>query len=249
MAAICPTPSRKRQHQYGIDEYPSSKRFHHQQQFRGLSSTTEQILTSLRCLFPGMDDDTLKCVLDSCANDVDAAIERLTSLRIESSSCDDRRETERAVSSKCSSSRPEDVDERRLSSPAASPVVDPKTPEEWIEAFVGEMSRSRDVADARARAARALAAFEKFVDQRASDKLQRLEKENSLLKRAVTIQNQRLAEARECAHQSANDVHKLNDKLKQAEMSNYSLSVHLRQLNGVIDFNGGLQHGHHPDVF
>ena len=73
----------------------------------------------------------------------------------------------------------------------------PKTPDEWVSAFVAEMAQSRDVGDAHERAARALASFEAFVVSRQAEteKNTRLEKENAVLKRAVGIQNQRLQEA------------------------------------------------------
>mmetsp|Transcript_37043 Transcript_37043/g.118780 ORF Transcript_37043/g.118780 Transcript_37043/m.118780 type:complete len:225 (-) Transcript_37043:355-1029(-) len=206
MAAIyCPTPSRKRPQFFSPAESPeaaaangcygspSAKRYR----------KCESSVSRLRSLFPGMDDDTLRCVLDSCSQDVDLAIEKLTRLRVV-----EPPPPPKAVVSK-----------------AAKP---PEDPEDWVDAFVDEMSKSRDVADAKARASRALAAFERFVEQRNGDKVARLEKENALLKRAVSIQAQRLAEARDSNAHHADLLAKLHDKLKQAELQNYSLSVHLK---------------------
>lgn len=143
-------------------------------------------LGRLRVLFPDMDDEILKSVLET--NDLDAAIEKLTSLR-----------------------------------------VSQKNADEWVTAFVSEMQQSRGLAEARGRAARALASFEKFVEGRSAENTARLERENLLLKRAVAIQAQRLQTDKE----TIASLRKINDdqqdKLKQAQLANYSLSIHLQQ--------------------
>lgn len=116
------------------------------------------------------------------------------------------------------------------------------------------MERSVDVADAKARAARALSAFEAFIVNRTAEKQAQLDKENNVLKRAVAIQAQRLAEARDEKHRDQAIISQLrkqaddqNEKLKQAQLSNYSLSVHLRRATDSTTFsNGGV---HHPDVY
>lgn len=161
-----------------VEEFGSHKRV----KFGGLQR--------LRGLFPMMEDEVLRGVLESCG-DLDAAIEKLTSLRVS--------------------------EERQ------------KTADDWVTVFVSEMQQCRGVPEARTRAALALASFEKFVESRSADNTARLEKENIVLKRAVAIQAQRLQADKDLI----SSLRKINDdqtdKLKQAQLSNYSLSVHLQQ--------------------
>jgi DNA-binding protein H-NS len=79
-------------------------------------------------------------------------------------------------------------------------------------------------------------------------KLEEALKENHILKRAVQIQNARVQEA----SQKDQEIQHLNqvinqhrEQLRNLELSNYSLSLHLQQAT-----NGGA-FGHHrnPDVF
>ena len=201
--AICPTPSRKRP-QWSEALFESDALYSNKRQRSGFGR--------LRSLFPEMDDEIIRGVLDGCHQDMDSAIEKLTSLRLQ-------------------------------------PTV-VETPDDWVEAFVGEMSRSRDVADAKVRATRALAAFERFIEQRSAEKVGRLEKENALLKRAVSIQAQRLNEARDLTAAQHNDIVRLNDKLKSAELHNYSLSVHLRHgMPAYASSSSSLPPGNNNDVF
>lgn len=225
---ICATPnsqSRKRSSAY-LDDFPSSKRINR--------SCVEFGITRLRSLFPDMDDEALKNVLDSCGHDVDAAIEKLTSLRLTPPPQQEKAEPPQ---------------ERTLESA-----------DDWVSALVTEMKESRDVTDAKSRAARVLSAFEQFVASRTAEKQSQLDKENNVLKRAVAIQAQRLAEAKDDKIRDQNTISQLrknaddqNEKLKQAQLSNYSLSVHLRRatdsaaLRDADGATGGFPR--HPDVY
>uniref|UniRef100_A0A7S3K0L7 CUE domain-containing protein n=1 Tax=Aureoumbra lagunensis TaxID=44058 RepID=A0A7S3K0L7_9STRA len=231
--SVIPTPRRKR----GIDctsetfycggiafdcVAPPSKRI-----YRGdRRETYIKALQHLRQVFPDMDDETLRSVLDSCSDDVDAAIDKLTSLRIASSQV-------------------------VIESPKQ-----PQQPEEWVDALVDEMRESRDVPDARIRAARALGAFEQFILSRSNEKAEKLEKENTLLKRAVAIQAQRLQESRDDIAKLKREAEEQRIELKKAQLTNYSLSVHLRQSNFSHDIDNtkkfsdwGSSHHNNPDVF
>ena len=77
------------------------------------------------------------------------------------------------------------------------------------------------------------------------DKVLRLERENAVLKRAVAIQAQRLKAQSDDIDRLAKKNEDQADKLKQAEHTNYSLSVHLRHSSpGALgDFNF-----RHPDI-
>mmetsp|Transcript_9075 Transcript_9075/g.23025 ORF Transcript_9075/g.23025 Transcript_9075/m.23025 type:complete len:242 (-) Transcript_9075:633-1358(-) len=240
MAAICPTPSQSRKRAY-FDDYlspGSCKRLN-----RTSADFGAGVVHRLRTLFPGMDDETLRNVLDSCAFDIDAAIEKLTSLRV--SQLDDG--DDRAKRLRSGDNTP------HLEVTPPPPPPPPRTADDWVEAFVDEMQQSRDVADAKARAARALSAFEALVTSRTHDKVSQLDKENAVLKRAVAIQAQRLAEARDDKQRDQHVIaelrkqtHDQNEKLKQAQLSNYSLSVHLRKATDSAPFGSGA--GFYPDV-
>lgn len=249
MAALIHTPSRKRG--YGL--YDDNI---------GLASDCKRIrnstelsaaLARLHALFPAMDDATVSKVLDACEHNIDAAIEQLSSMQI----------AQGGVAPVPKQYQQQQLQQQQQLEAAASEML-PSTPDEWVMAFVTEMSKSQSVDDARKRASRALEAFEAFVMQRqrrlaAADEenKQRIERENAVLKRAVAIQAQRLGEARDSAARVAGEVQRLvkqneeyADKLKQAQLTNYSLSVHLRQAydggNGSNFESNGFHH--HPDV-
>lgn len=143
--------------------------------------------------------------------------------------------------------------------PAAA-AEQPHSPEEWVEALVQSMAQAQDVRDAHQRAATALHAFQEAVvatstaqavetSAAMSQQLADLQRDNSILKRAVTIQNSRLQEG------AARDgeLRALRAQLKQAaervsalELSNYSLQQHLRAATGPQYGFGGPQRN--PDV-
>jgi hypothetical protein len=143
--------------------------------------------------------------------------------------------------------------------------------EEWVSALVREMSASSDVPDAHARAERVLQAFEATVrgsvaagglgpgaggagggahpGAAAAGDPNTLARENVILKRAVAIQNARQQEHEATRHQMV-ELQRLvlsyQERLQNAEQTNYSLGVHLKEAMGarspgVFDRN--------PDVF
>ena len=226
MAAVCPTPtsSRKRSYYESPDPLydlgsPSHKRLRNSHDF-------DNALFKLRSLFPMVDDATVRDVLDACAHDVDAAIAQLSSLQLAAH-----------VSAAASPPPPPPP------APEAEAAASPQTPDDWIGAFVTEMAKSTDVDDARARAARALRAFEAFVIARSApkddEKVGRLERENAVLKRAVAIQAQRLKSQSDDIDRLSKKAEDQADALKRAETTNYSLSCHLRHSSpGALgDFN------------
>jgi len=152
--------------------------------------------------------------------------------------------------------------------PAAPERAGPQTAEQWTDALVAEMAAAKDVPDAKARAAKALTAFEQFVTAHivaarereakdaaggdragASSRLGEVQRENAILKRAVQIQNARIQElsSREAEVAALKQaVGQYQERLKQMELSNYSLALHLSKATG----GSGLQPGQRPpDVF
>ena len=235
MAAVCPTPTSSRKRSYydadDLDCSPFSCTPSSAKRLRN-SNDFDNALFKLRSLFPMVDDATVRHVLDACAHDVDAAIAQLSAMHLASTTVATENEPP-----------PPPAPE------AGSPTPQPQTPDDWVGAFVTEMSKSTDVEDARSRAARALRAFEAFVLARSApkddDKVLRLERENAVLKRAVAIQAQRLKAQSDDIDRLAKKNEDQADKLKQAEHTNYSLSVHLRHSSpGALgDFNF-----RHPDI-
>lgn len=128
--------------------------------------------------------------------------------------------------------------------------------EHWVDILVQEMQQAKDLNDARERAKRVLKAFETAVShqvcggvspatmrQQASDLL----RDSAILKRALKIQtikdNEREAEIASLKQQ----VESFKEQLTRAEMSNYSLAVHLRE--ATTNSSSGIRDRHHPDIF
>jgi hypothetical protein len=128
-----------------------------------------------------------------------------------------------------------------------------------VETVVLEMAAARDMGDARARASNVLQAFEQFVSSRvragaggggADPKLEEALRENHILKRAVQIQNARMQETLQAKEKEVAQLQQAlaqhREKLHAAELSNYSLALHLQQAT----HSTSLGQGHRPpDVF
>ncbi len=137
--------------------------------------------------------------------------------------------------------------------------------------MVREMSASSDVPDAHARAERVLQAFEATVrgsvaagsvpgaggagggahpGAAAAGDPNTLARENVILKRAVAIQNARQQEHEATRHQMV-ELQRLvlsyQERLQNAEQTNYSLGVHLKEAMGARSHGGVFDRN--PDVF
>jgi len=120
------------------------------------------------------------------------------------------------------------------------PVAEePKDAAEWVEAVVREMASASTMDDARVRAGRLLQAFERAVTRPAAAEvetlrtaLQKEQHDTALLKRAVAIQHAKQQEsaARDSELQKLREtVAAYQEQLRQAELTHYTLSMHLRQ--------------------
>ena len=197
-------------------------------------------------------------VLAECGDDIDAAIARLGGLRL----CASAAAGGEAVGASRAQGGPAGAEPGSLAGGEAPAAAgSPTSAEGWVDSLVQEMLAAKDVADAKARAAKFLRAFEASTMERArangegegtgtaGHRGEDLAKENAILKRAVQIQSARLAEQGD----KDKDIIKLREALAQYEqeirtlqMSNYSLSVHLKQAQetgSVVDKN------HNPDVY
>ncbi|KAF9679764.1 hypothetical protein SADUNF_Sadunf06G0048800 [Salix dunnii] len=109
---------------------------------------------------------------------------------------------------------------------------------EWVELFVREMTSASNIDDARARASRALEALEKSICTRAGaetaksfdqenimlkEQMQALIQENTILKRAVSIQHERQKEFEE----SSQELQQLKQLVSQCQDQLRTLEVEL----------------------
>lgn len=81
-------------------------------------------------------------------------------------------------------------------------------------------------------------------------RLGELARENSILKRAVAIQAQRIADAGTATTEVAGlraQLSQYEAKVHSLELANYSLAMHLRAATGATTL--GLASGRPPDVF
>ncbi|CAN1240768.1 hypothetical protein LINPERPRIM_LOCUS4664, partial [Linum perenne] len=133
----------------------------------------------------------------------------------------------------------------------------------WVELFVREMTSATNMDDAKVRASRALEALEKSIYARAGaeaaknfelenvklkGQVQLLIHENTILKRAVSIQHERQKEF-EDRNQELQHLKQLvaqyQDQLRTLEVNNYALTMHLKQAQQSSSIPGRF----HPDVF
>lgn len=176
------------------------------------------IIDELKSTFPHIDPKLLEQTLQDCNNNQNATIERLASL-----------------SQKDSNTNNKDAD--------------------WVEFIVKETISASSVDDAKARASRAVEILKKTIATRAwedaaraceeaaksfgeenvkmKERMEVLEKENAVLKRAVAIQHERgrkEMEYKEREVQQRNQlVSEYQEKVRRLEVNNYALTMHLNQ--------------------
>lgn len=205
------------------------------------------ILDQLRALFSHMDPHVLERALEECGDDIDAAIKRLHELCLGS---------EEETSASVELEQPADtIANGVLANDEAAATMDnpsiasnlPADGAEWVELFIREMMSAISVDDARSRAAKFLRDLEKSISARAGAEVAKsFEKENmmmkqhieglvwenTILKRAVAIQHERLKEYaernREFQHVKQL-VSQYQEQCRTLEVNNYALTMHLKQ--------------------
>ncbi|XP_031107070.1 uncharacterized protein LOC116011800 [Ipomoea triloba] len=208
--------------------------------FSSISSRHDYLIAS----FPGMDKQLLEKTLQECGDDLDSAIRSLNELHLGSG--------------------------KVMSNGEVTPPKDPSTAKEhlidsaeWVERFVQEMMISSNVDDAKARASRALEVLERSIYGHAAEAAvqcfqqengvlkQQLEaslQENTILKRAVSIQHERQKEFDERG-QEMNNLKQIlaqyREQLRNLEVNNYALAMHLKQTQQSNSMPGHFN----PDVF
>ncbi|PAN04405.1 hypothetical protein PAHAL_1G064500 [Panicum hallii] len=252
---------------------PSPPHHHHPSKRARCSSARrrEALLHHLLPLFPDMDPQLLERALEASGDDLDSAIKSLTELRLESAEAilsATVGESENGLSAALKLSAEGTVSNGHLGvvteqPPATDNDQTNNQSSEWVELFVGEMMSSSDIDDARARASRALEAFEKSIMDRVGaeavhnlhrenamlkEQLSIILRENAVLKRGVAIQHERQKEF-DVRTQEADSLKQLvlqyQEQLKTLEINNYALRVHLKQAQQNNSMPGRFP----PDVF
>jgi hypothetical protein len=221
-----------------------------------------------------MEEKLLEKVLESCGNSLDSAIKSLTDLRLSSSersvsSSQDgvsgaslARSSSLAAGMESLSPSTTNSCRQQMEAAAAAGSLQQLEGGEWVELLVREMMNAADLDDARARATHTLEAFEKTVASRSAavmevqqkenialkEQLQGLIRDNHILKRAVAIQHERQVE-HEGRTRELQQVKQLlaqyQEQVRTLELSNYSLTLHLRKAQEGSSMPGRF----HPDVF
>lgn len=229
-------------------------------------SSRSSVLDHLSTIFPDMDKQLLERALELCGDDLDSAIKSLNELRLGGP-------TDRNLGADAGTSdvvlegnvQLQSHGNGEVASSENQSALENVTMEgvDWVEAIVREMMSASNVDDARARASRALEVYEKAIVARVGaeaaqnfhqekmmikEQVQVLLQENTILKRAVSIQNERQKEYEDKNHelQSLKQlVSQYQEQMRTLEVNNYALTMHLRQAQ-----QGNSIPGHfHPDVF
>lgn len=223
------------------------------------------LVADLSARFPAMSLELIEKALEESGNDLDSAIKSLVNLHLESveNNGDPACKPTNQITTEVQVS---DEDGGRISAPSESapcPENLPSDGSEWVELLVNEMASASNMDDAKARASRALEVFEKAVISRVNaqaphgyqkentvlkEQLDSLIRENAILKRAFAIQHEQQKdynEKNEELQQMKQLVAQYQEQVRNLEVNNYALSMHLRQAQQGSSIPGRF----HPDVF
>ncbi|CAI9280775.1 unnamed protein product [Lactuca saligna] len=219
------------------------------------SPPSSALIDQLRAVFPNMDNQLLEKALEDSGNDLDSAIKSLNELYL---GYVDANSSSVALSLSNTATNEEYTTLENQSAHEKNP----RNGAEWVELFVTEMMNATSVDDARCRAMRMLESLEKSITQNSGDHAQTLHKENmvvkeqievllrenTILKRAVSIQHER----QKVYEESTQEVQHLKqllsvyqEQLRILEVNNYALTMHLKQAQESNCMPGRF----HPDVF
>lgn len=221
----------------------------------------------LRAIFPHMDPKLLEKALEECGGDLDSAIRSLNELRL--GSTDDNLgsaapKSDVTVEPNVQSQGVATANgEVAAGEELSAPQDPPRDGADWVDLFVREMMSASNVDDARARTSRVLEVLERSISTRASaeaaqsfhqenmmlkEQVDALIQENTILKRAVSIQHERQKEYEERNQELQNLkqlVSQYQEQLRTLEVNNYALTMHLKQAQQSNSIPGRF----HPDVF
>lgn len=231
------------------------------------SPSSIHLIQQLRAIFPHMDQKLLEKALEECGDDLDSAIRSLNELRLGSADNNLGSVAPNSGVTVEPNVQAQGVVTANGEVAAAEELSTPEDPPmdgaEWVELFVREMMSASDVDDARTRTSRVLGVLERSISTRASseaarsfhqenmmlrEQVEALIQENTVLKRAVSIQHERQKECEE-RNQELQHLKQLvsqyQEQLRTLEVNNYALTVHLKQAQQSNSIPGRF----HPDVF
>ncbi|XP_042004315.1 uncharacterized protein LOC121753179 isoform X2 [Salvia splendens] len=213
-------------------------------------------LDHLLALFPDMERQFLEKALEESGDDLDSAIKRLNELRL--CTAESVPGVSQEINAQVANSETSAV--REESSGGSS---FPASGAEWVELLVGQVLNASNVEDAKARVSKALEALEKSICANATEEaarsfqkdkvmlkqhLEAVIQENTVLKRAVSIQHERQKEFEEMGQEMQKLkelVSQYQEQVRSLEVNNYALAMHLKQAQQNHSISGRF----HPDVF
>ncbi|XP_073044095.1 uncharacterized protein [Primulina eburnea] len=216
--------------------------------FNCVVSDTYSPIDRLFTLFPDMEKQFLEKVLEESGDNLDSAIKRLNDLHLSTATIASN--VTQSINAQFSfqgtvANNVETAPRKEL--PAGSNLSADGT--EWVELLVREVTGASNVEDAKERVSRALESLEKSICANATaEAAQSFQKENTILKRAVSIQHERQKEFEEMGrelHQLKQLVSQYQEQLRTLEVNNYALAMHLKQAQQSNSISGRF----HPDVF
>lgn len=227
------------------------------------TSGSEETFSALLQMFPGLSPELVDSVLKNHNNKIEDAIESLRALSFaDVSSNNGLQSHDSTMIGNCGTSPGGQMPEQVEGLEGTNSTLDPENitdGSKWVDMFVQEMMNSRDLDDARGRAARILEAFERSVISHSrgsverenaslKEHLQTLLRDNQILKRAVSIQHERNSEqeviTREVEHLK-HVICQYQEQVRTLEMSNYTLKLHLQRAQESSSIPGQF----HPDIF
>ncbi|KAF0912244.1 hypothetical protein E2562_013196 [Oryza meyeriana var. granulata] len=226
------------------------------------------LVGKIRARFPSVGLEFIENALEECENDLDSAIKCLLNLHVSLTEYN----VEPIYQSPSGMSTELQVPDEGISggNEAAAPIGNapsgdnfPSSGTHWVEILVNEMTSASNVDDAKARASRVLEVFEKSMIARVGaeamesfqkessvykEQFEAVTRENTILKKAVAIQHERQKEhdaRNQELQQLKHIVVQYQEQIRNLEVNNYALSMHLRQAQ-----QGNSIPGHfHRDIF
>ncbi|KMT00632.1 hypothetical protein BVRB_9g219250 [Beta vulgaris subsp. vulgaris] len=214
------------------------------------------LLDKLREAFPRMDHQLLEKTLEEYGDDIDAAIKRLHELCLGSSE-----EISVSVDHFAAPAQQGGLSAEEQAVPV--PIEDtssrntlPRDGAQWVELLVSEMGGASTIDEARNCATKVLEVLEKSIRDQASaeaagnyqkenimlkQQIQALLNDNSILKRGIQIQHERQKEYDD-KNQEVQQLKQLlsqyQEQLSRLEVTNYTLTMHLKQAQHNSSFSG-----------
>ncbi|KAL6596897.1 hypothetical protein ACP70R_047031 [Stipagrostis hirtigluma subsp. patula] len=210
------------------------------------------LVAAARARFPAVGLEFIEKALADCENDLDSATQCLLNLQVESSEYNGSHMSKSPVGMSPEGQSPDegilDDDEISLSVetvPCAENL--PSSSTQWVEVLMNEMASASNMDDAKARASRVLEVFEKSMTSHIGaeahqnfqkenlvykEQFEAVIRENTILKKAVAIQHERQKEHDERSQelqQLKQLVVQYQEQVRNLEVNNYALSMHLRQ--------------------